>query len=250
MADEYILDADIEGETLSDKSSKVTAILATFFGTLGLHRFYTGYFLIGLIQLITCGGFVIWAIIDIISIYRNTYLDCHDRPLKDYNSGFIKCLVLFLVISLIVWFFIVSSFVRHIKKAFTSTEIKTPLNNVMLANDDSYVKNYFEDNTPEQEIPVPTDFEVVTKSGVNVVKSEFCQGNNGLKMICGSIVNTNKRIVRNVSIKFQLFDKNNKFVDFSSAKVYSIAPEAEWKFQAPVYYNTVENYKIFKVGSY
>ena len=45
--------------------SKTTAILLCFFlGVLGIHRFYLGHTLIGVIQLLTFGGFGIWALID------------------------------------------------------------------------------------------------------------------------------------------------------------------------------------------
>ena len=43
--------------------SKLTAILLCFFlGSLGIHRFYLGYTLIGVIQLLTFGGLLIWVI--------------------------------------------------------------------------------------------------------------------------------------------------------------------------------------------
>jgi len=49
--------------------SKFTAILLCFFlGSLGIHRFYLGYTLIGVIQLLTFGGFIIWAIVDLIML--------------------------------------------------------------------------------------------------------------------------------------------------------------------------------------
>ena len=50
-------------------NSKLTAIILCFFlGGLGIHRFYLGYTLIGLIQLLTFGGFLIWVIIDFIRL--------------------------------------------------------------------------------------------------------------------------------------------------------------------------------------
>ncbi len=50
------------------KSQTVALILCFFFGLLGFHRFYLGYPLIGIIQLLTAGGFGIWTFIDFIRI--------------------------------------------------------------------------------------------------------------------------------------------------------------------------------------
>ena len=48
---------------------KLTAILLCFFlGSLGIHRFYLGYTLIGVIQLLTFGGFIILAIVDLMML--------------------------------------------------------------------------------------------------------------------------------------------------------------------------------------
>ena len=49
--------------------SKLTAILLCFFlGSLGIHRLYLGYTLIGVIQLLTFGGFIILEIVDLIML--------------------------------------------------------------------------------------------------------------------------------------------------------------------------------------
>ena len=49
--------------------SKTTAILLCFFlGFLGIHRFYMGYTLIGIIQLLTGGGFLIWMVVDFVRL--------------------------------------------------------------------------------------------------------------------------------------------------------------------------------------
>ncbi len=51
------------------KKSQIAALLlCIFFGGLGIHRFYLGYTLIGIIQLLTLGGLGIWALIDLIMI--------------------------------------------------------------------------------------------------------------------------------------------------------------------------------------
>jgi hypothetical protein len=56
-------------------------------GIFGIHRFYTGYILIGVIQLITGGGCGIWTLIDVISIAMNKYQDAEGNDLADYNPG-------------------------------------------------------------------------------------------------------------------------------------------------------------------
>ena len=50
------------------KSKVVALILSIFLGELGIDRFYLGYIGTGILKLITCGGFGIWWLIDIIMI--------------------------------------------------------------------------------------------------------------------------------------------------------------------------------------
>ena len=50
------------------KSKVVTLILSIFLGELGIDRFYLGYIGTGILKLITCGGFGIWWLIDLIMI--------------------------------------------------------------------------------------------------------------------------------------------------------------------------------------
>ena len=50
------------------KSKVVALILSIFLGELGIDRFYLGYIGTGILKLITCGGFVIWWLIDLIMI--------------------------------------------------------------------------------------------------------------------------------------------------------------------------------------
>jgi len=69
-----------------DKNWLVTCLLVAFMGTLGIHRFYTGYTLIGVLQLFTLGGCGIWAIIDYIMIMLDNYKDSNGRKLADYNG--------------------------------------------------------------------------------------------------------------------------------------------------------------------
>jgi TM2 domain-containing membrane protein YozV len=63
------------------KSWLTTLLLAFFLGCFGVHRFYTGHTLFGVIQLLTCGGFGIWYWVDIIFILMGKYTDAQGRPL-------------------------------------------------------------------------------------------------------------------------------------------------------------------------
>ena len=62
--------------------SKLTAILLCFFlRSLGIHRFYLGYTLIGVIQLLTFGGLLIWVIVDLIRLIIGSLKDYEDNDL-------------------------------------------------------------------------------------------------------------------------------------------------------------------------
>ncbi len=59
---------------VSDKSWVVTLLLSIFLGEFGIHSFYAGKTGVGILQLITFGGFGIWYIIDSIMIAtQNNY---------------------------------------------------------------------------------------------------------------------------------------------------------------------------------
>ena len=63
--------------------SKLTAILLCFFlGVLGIHRFYLGYTITGVIQLLTFGGFLIWVIIDFIRLITGSLEDSEGNVLE------------------------------------------------------------------------------------------------------------------------------------------------------------------------
>ena len=52
----------------SGKSQLVALLLCLFVGIIGIHRFYLGYIWQGVVQILTLGGFGIWALIDLIRI--------------------------------------------------------------------------------------------------------------------------------------------------------------------------------------
>ena len=58
-----------------------TLLLCIFLGGLGVHSFYTGRTVIGVVQLLTAGGCGIWWLIDFIMILTDSYRDGNGLPL-------------------------------------------------------------------------------------------------------------------------------------------------------------------------
>jgi hypothetical protein len=63
------------------RSWVVTLLLCLFLGGLGIHRFYTGSTVIGIIQLLTMGCCGIWTFIDLILILVGAYKTSDGKPL-------------------------------------------------------------------------------------------------------------------------------------------------------------------------
>ena len=63
------------------KSKLTVIILCLFLGSLGIHRFYLGYTIIGFIQLLTFGGILICAIVDFIRLITGSLKDSEGNDL-------------------------------------------------------------------------------------------------------------------------------------------------------------------------
>ena len=80
---------------MSNKSKSTTFLLCYFLGGLGIHRFYLGKFITGVLMLLTGGGFLIWWLIDLYRIATGKLKDKEGsdlsiaQPFADQpNAGF------------------------------------------------------------------------------------------------------------------------------------------------------------------
>ena len=75
------LAAEIPG-LFSEKEWLTTILLSFFVGWLGIDRFYLGYTGLGILKLISLGGFGIWYVIDLILIVTGNLKDSQGLPLR------------------------------------------------------------------------------------------------------------------------------------------------------------------------
>lgn len=75
----YMHSYSYAGPDISPKNWLATLLLCFFLGGLGVHSFYAGKTLIGIIQLLTLGGCGIWTLIDFIMILCGSYKDAEGR---------------------------------------------------------------------------------------------------------------------------------------------------------------------------
>ncbi|WP_412031772.1 TM2 domain-containing protein [Metamycoplasma buccale] len=69
---------------MSTKSRLVLTLLSFFLGTLGIDRFYSGRWGLGLIKLFTGGGFGIWALVDFILAVCGLQKDANKLPITKW----------------------------------------------------------------------------------------------------------------------------------------------------------------------
>ena len=67
---------------ISEKNFVATLILCILLGWLGVHRFYVGKWVTGIIMLLTVGGLGIWSLVDLIMIATQTFKDSDGLPIK------------------------------------------------------------------------------------------------------------------------------------------------------------------------
>ncbi len=73
------------GLSLSEKRVLPAFLLALFLGVFGVHRFYAGRWASGVLQLVTFGGFGIWALIDVIMIACGGFKDAEGNKIVEWT---------------------------------------------------------------------------------------------------------------------------------------------------------------------
>ncbi|MBK9094077.1 MAG: TM2 domain-containing protein [Anaerolineae bacterium] len=63
------------------KSHTTAILLSIFVGVLGIDRFYLGYTGLGILKLVTGGGFGLWWLVDMILIAMNRLPDANGQAL-------------------------------------------------------------------------------------------------------------------------------------------------------------------------
>lgn len=81
-AERHLKSRIIKTSRLHEDRWLIALILCILVGSLGVHRFYTGNIVTGVLMLITLGGCGVWTIIDLIMIAANTYRDGNGNTLK------------------------------------------------------------------------------------------------------------------------------------------------------------------------
>ncbi len=75
----------MSGTQANPEKKRTMVLLCHFLGWFGVHRFYTGKPLSGVLMLLTlgCGG--IWVLIDMGLIIMGKFTDKEGRPIKDWT---------------------------------------------------------------------------------------------------------------------------------------------------------------------
>ena len=76
----------MNNDSYSPKSRLVALLLCFFFGWLGMHRFYVGKVITGLLMILTLGGLGIWTLIDLIIIIVGPFTDKQGKRLFHWTE--------------------------------------------------------------------------------------------------------------------------------------------------------------------
>ena len=75
------MEGDATTSAAGNKSKTTALLLCLFLGGIGVHRFYLGYTLFGVIQLLTLGVGGIWTLIDLVRLITGDIKDSQGNDL-------------------------------------------------------------------------------------------------------------------------------------------------------------------------
>jgi Serine/threonine protein kinase len=86
---------------VSQRSWGTAFVLFVLFGWLGIHRFYAGRWVSGLIQFLTFGGWGIWLLVDLIMLITGDFTDSHGlrlarEPIRGSQKQWVTAFLLFI----------------------------------------------------------------------------------------------------------------------------------------------------------
>ena len=76
---------DAQDDAESEKHILPVLLLCFFLGLIGVHRFYTGKIVTGIIQALTLGGLFIWVLIDLIMIIIGAFKDKEGNRITEWT---------------------------------------------------------------------------------------------------------------------------------------------------------------------
>lgn len=207
------------------RTFKKTLLFAFFLGIFGVHRFYTGYIGLGILQLLTFGGLGFWALIDVFSICSNKYLDADKKPLVGYEK---TPAIIIGILAFLLLLFNCKNFIDG-------------YNNTETAEQNTTTSPAVADVKPTQS---------TTKPRLEILEHHPCTGDFGAKMICGTVINNSNRTIGYVQIEINLYDSDMSLVDSTLDNINNLEPGSKWKFKAPVLEDNVSSYKIKDVSGF
>ena len=87
--------AKVKAKKVTKQKEFMTAAMLSFtLGWLGVDRFYMGYKGLGILKMITLGGFGVWYWVDLVLIYVGVLKDKQGRPLAHRDRDFKKALII------------------------------------------------------------------------------------------------------------------------------------------------------------
>lgn len=121
-----------ESHVVSVKSPAIVLLLCILLGNFGIHRFYVGKIVSGILMLLTFGGLGVWYLIDLAMLISNKFTDNEGNPLELMKNPprFKKIITLFSIIIILFYSFLLTVIAQIM---WTSNRMITVAENQLIA---------------------------------------------------------------------------------------------------------------------